>query len=47
MRTVETNHFFYPAYTNMLSRLDALEITNEPETVWMMIAPGLDLRRLP
>jgi hypothetical protein len=35
VRTVETNRFFYPHYTYMKSRLDALGITNEPAATWL------------
>ena len=44
VRTVETNGFFYPGYTNMIGRLDALGITNAPADTWLT-SPDLDLRQ--
>jgi hypothetical protein len=43
MRTVETNRSFYPAYTNMMSRLETVGITNASDEFWLGIP---DLRHI-
>ena len=46
LRAVETNRVFNPAYTNMLNRLAAIGITNEPDN-WLLSKLDVpDYRRL-
>jgi hypothetical protein len=44
MRKVATNNFFNPAYSNMLARCDAMEMTNNPDD-WLSNLEISNLRR--
>ncbi|HEX3101056.1 MAG TPA: hypothetical protein VHQ01_04665, partial [Pyrinomonadaceae bacterium] len=45
MRTIQTNQSFNPTLTNMVNRLNAMGITNNPEDFWTKLDVP-DLRRL-